>query len=136
MREDNERKSIAKRPTDTRVQTGKTGEKLAEQFLLERGYEIVERNWRCRSGEIDLIAHDGGKLVFIEVRTRSGANRFGTAVESVTPRKQIQVRRIAEIYLKIHGSLHSKVRFDVVAVTLPTPIASSAPQIEHYINAF
>ncbi|MNY78795.1 hypothetical protein D3C86_2191870 [compost metagenome] len=60
---------------------GRQGEDLAASFLLNQNYHIVKRNWRCRSGEIDIIAEKGNKLIFVEVRTRRPSSRFGTAKE-------------------------------------------------------
>ena len=97
-----------------RRRTGRDGEDLAARHLTQLGYRIVARNFRCRAGEIDLIAEEGGDLVFIEVRARR-SRRFGTAAESVTPRKQRQVCRVALHFLARFG-WHSNCRFDVVTV--------------------
>lgn len=103
--------------TDQRRRLGQAGERLAEQQLAGRGYQIVARNWRYgRRGELDLVAQDGDCLVIIEVRTRRG-RRFGTAEELVTPRKQAQLHSLAEAYCA-EANWDGPVRIDVVAVSL------------------
>ena len=102
--------------------------------MLAAGYRIVERNWRCRSGEIDIIAESDSRLVFIEVRTRSFAGRFGTAAESVNYRKQLRVRSTAQVYLRSKNMTQSAVRFDVIAVMLDSD--GKLQQYEHYEAAF
>lgn len=97
-------------------QQGQRGEERAVEYLRARGYVVIERNFRCRVGEIDIVARDGDALVFVEVRTRAD-DRFGTALETVTPAKQRRVARVAEVYLTMRR-LHAAVcRFDVVGIT-------------------
>jgi len=93
---------------------GQTGEEIARRYLQSRGYWIVERNWRCRFGELDLIARDGDTLVFVEVkaRTRDG---FGGPEGAVTPRKRARMVAAARAYMREVGT-DLAVRFDVVAV--------------------
>ncbi len=105
--------------------TGQYGETLAAQYLTERGYTITARNWRCPAGEIDIIAHDGGEWVFVEVRTRHAPNT-DTAVESVTPRKQASMIAAAEAYLDAHDMENVLWRIDLVVIAL----TSQGPQIE------
>ncbi|MBO7747929.1 YraN family protein [Paenibacillus sp. MWE-103] len=103
---------------DGRRAIGLYGETKAAEYLEDRGYRILDRNWRCRAGELDIVARHESEIVFVEVRTRRAGGRFGTAVESVDGRKRLQVRSIAEVYLsmnKLHGS---RLRFDVIAITL------------------
>lgn len=103
--------------TCARRRLGQAGERLAEQRLVASGFELLERNWRAgRSGEIDLIARDGDCLVIVEVRTRRG-QAFGSAEESVTPRKQAQLQSLAAAYCAQAG-WEGPVRIDVVALTL------------------
>lgn len=103
-------------------------EDLAEAFLKEKGYTILERNYRTRSGEIDIIARDGRYLVFLEVKYRSG-KRNGTALEAVDYRKQQIIYRTARVYLYQHRYLADQpCRFDVLGIT--------GEQIEHVKNAF
>jgi len=77
---------------------GRRGEELAAELLRARGYTIVERNFRCRAGEIDLVALDGPTVVFVEVRSRRG-ERVGTPLESVDPRKQARLTLVARHFL-------------------------------------
>lgn len=102
--------------TDRRKALGKLGESLAARELERRGYRIVERNWRCPAGEMDLVAEQRGVLVFVEVRTRRGRER-GTPEESLTPRKQAKLIEVAQAYLE-EGTSDRDWRIDVVAVEL------------------
>jgi putative endonuclease len=117
---------------DTRQQFGRDGESLAERFLQSRGYRIVARNVRSSSGELDLIAEDGGVLVFIEVKARQ-TNAFGGALYAVDRKKQARIVKQAAQYLARHR-VHSRCcRFDVV---LLKPSTGPAPVIELIQNAF
>jgi putative endonuclease len=98
------------------VIAGASAEAKAMRLLLEHGYAIVERNFRCRAGELDLIARDRGVLVFVEVRSRADADH-GHAAEMVDAHKQRQVARVAEHYLAMRDPEYDEVRFDVVAIT-------------------
>lgn len=96
--------------------TGSHYEHLVAAFLQDQGIQILEYNYRCRSGEIDLIARDGSYLVFIEVKYRS-SGRAGCALEAINPRKVAQVRHIAAIYLyQKHYPEHTPIRFDAAGV--------------------
>jgi putative endonuclease len=101
----------------TRRDTGILGEKLAREFLKKRGYRIVETNYRCPEGEIDIVAKQKDCLVFIEVRTKSGL-RFGGPEESITRTKKSHLRSTAAHYQQRHNNLPSSYRIDVVAVEL------------------
>lgn len=107
-------------------QKGTEGEVKAAAYLEERGYRVLERNWRCRMGEIDLIATRDGVLVFIEVKLRA-QRKFGLPAESVHAAKQRKIRLVAELYLarKPHNG---EVRFDVIALF--------GSNIEHFVSAF
>jgi len=94
---------------------GRTGERLAAQTLEHQGYRILEYNFRCRHGEIDLVAEDGQDLVFVEVKTRRGT-AFGRPEEAVTPRKQQKLLEIATYFLDLHSYIDRAWRIDVVAV--------------------
>jgi putative endonuclease len=96
---------------------GKWGENVAREYLQKRGYQIIETNFRCREGEIDIIAQDKEYLVFVEVRTRRGFE-FGTPEESVTTAKKKKLISLAFIYLQNHRNLPALWRFDVVAEEL------------------
>ena len=94
---------------------GEHGEDAATKFLTESGLEILDRNWRCRYGELDIVAREGDTTVFVEVKTRSGGY-FGTPAEAVTPLKQRRIRRLAGLWLVQQRGPWSAVRFDVVSV--------------------
>ncbi len=111
---------------------GALGEKLAAKHLRKKGYTIIEQNYRCRLGEIDIVARDGTTLVFVEVKTRTSTT-FGTPAMAVTPKKQQQISRAAQQYLASHDLFDSAARFDVVAVFLPP---NGAREIEIVPNAF
>jgi len=100
---------------DRRQLLGKRGEDLACAELEKRGYIIVDRRFRTRCGELDIVARDGGVLVFIEVKARSGSN-FGTPFESVTWKKRQRLSQMAASYLFIRRLAGVACRFDVVAV--------------------
>ncbi|AJY77897.1 hypothetical protein VN24_20770 [Paenibacillus beijingensis] len=101
-----------------RIAAGRLGEEAVCRLLLDKGYVIRHRNWRCRSGELDLVAEDGNTLVIVEVRTKRAGSRFGTALEAVDVRKQQQVRATAAVYMQLNGLWDIPVRFDAAAVTL------------------
>ncbi len=100
-----------------RRETGILGERLAGEFLRERGYTIIENNYRCTEGEVDIVARHGDDLVFVEVRTKR-SRRFGTPEESITPAKQEKLRTVAARYRETHEDLPESWRIDVVAVEL------------------
>ncbi|GIP36793.1 UPF0102 protein [Paenibacillus sp. J31TS4] len=101
---------------NSRREAGRRGEEAAASFLVEQGYAILQRNWRCRSGELDIIAEEQGTLVFVEVRSRRQGGAFGTPEESVDWRKQKKVRETAQVYLHLTRQWERSVRFDLVAV--------------------
>jgi putative endonuclease len=103
---------------DPRKKLGEYGEKLAEEHLISLNYLISKMNWRCRSGELDIIAQDADILVFVEVRTRRMTGRFGSPQESVDIRKQRKVRETAQVYLNQYHKHNCKIRFDLISVEL------------------
>src|SRR3954447_20285063 len=107
-----------------RIAFGKTGEDLAVEELERRGYAIVDRRWRNRSGEIDIVARDGETLVFVEVKTRDGAE-FGDGAEAITDAKRRRLVRLAVEYLARERIVDRPCRFDVVAVDLGGPFDSA-----------
>jgi putative endonuclease len=111
--------------------TGRRGEDLAAAFLLEKGYRLLERNWRTRAGEIDIICEDNGVIVFCEVKARR-SKRCGTGAESVNHRKQIKLVQIATRYLQKNGKLESRCRFDVLEIDLEM----GKEAVRHIENAF
>lgn len=120
---------------------GQRGEELAVRYLLDAGYRIIERNYRNRYGEIDIIAQECSRsafftiskvLVFVEVKTRKN-DRFSHPAEAVTARKQLQISRVALEYLSQNNLTESDARFDVVAILFPD---NGTPRIELIRNAF
>lgn len=106
---------------------GRYGERVAARYLVEQGMVVLDRNWRCPSGEIDIVARDGDTLVVCEVKTRSGVG-FGLPVEGVTPVKAARMRRLAALWLQEHPVHPCAVRLDVVGV-LRSP--RGAASVEH-----
>lgn len=98
-----------------RVSLGGRGEDLAAAWYEEQGYQVLERNWRCAGGELDVVARRGRTTVFCEVKTRSSA-AFGSPAEAVTPAKQARVRRLAARWLASGSRRPGLVRFDVASV--------------------
>jgi putative endonuclease len=98
-------------------ETGVIGENISERYLLKEGYEILERNFRCRLGEIDIIARRGSYICFVEVKTRHG-NFFGNPCEAVNHIKQKRIWRIAEFYIQKNKLFDFSFRFDVIEVVL------------------
>ncbi len=105
---------------ETTVAQGSSAEASATAALTRLGYQVVERNFRCRAGELDIVARDGDVLAFVEVRSRADAEH-GHAAEMIGLRKQRQVARVAAHYVahRLHGQLArcDQMRFDVVAIT-------------------
>ena len=100
-----------------RRETGILGEKIACDFLGRNGYQIVETNYRCPGGEIDIIAQQQDTLVFVEVRTKK-SSRFGTPEESITPTKMEKLRTVAAHYGQNRSNLPVNWRIDVVAIQM------------------
>jgi putative endonuclease len=96
---------------------GKQGEQFAVDFLKQRGYRILQRNYTQPYGEIDIIAQKNDLLIFIEVKTRT-SSQFGSPLEAVTAKKQYQISRVAQTYLLAHKLTDMPARFDVIAVVL------------------
>jgi putative endonuclease len=99
---------------------GRQGEQLAAEFLTAKGLRILERNWRCSIGEIDIAAADGKALVICEVKTRSGVG-FGTPLESVTRQKALRLRRLAVQWVRAHDVIYEEIRIDIVGVLQTGP---------------
>ena len=113
---------------------GNWGEERAALFLRLHGYRIVERNFRCRQGEIDIIARKGEVVVFVEVKQRKNAD-FGEAREFVTYSKQRRVIAAAELWL-VKTGCELQPRFDVIEVYAPEGTKTLFPEINHIENAF
>ena len=117
--------------TRERIALGKTGEDLACRELERRGYAILARRYRKRSGELDIIAKDGGTLVFVEVKTRDG-REFGEAAEAVTPDKRRRITRLALDYMMRNHITDCPCRFDVVSIHFN----AGRPSVDLFQNAF
>ncbi|MBN1093541.1 YraN family protein [Blastococcus sp. TML/M2B] len=94
---------------------GDHGERIAAAFLTDAGLRVLDRNWRCREGELDIVARDARALVFCEVKTRRGIG-YGHPAEAVTPAKQRRLRVLAQRWLAAHDEHAPEIRFDVVGV--------------------
>jgi putative endonuclease len=94
---------------------GDLGESLAAEFLTASGYSVIERNWRCPDGEIDILALDGSTVVVCEVKTRS-STRYGTPLEAITPAKAARLYRLAAAWRRAHQVRAQPMRIDVVTV--------------------
>jgi putative endonuclease len=105
---------------------------VARNYLEKLGYQIIETNFRCHEGEIDIVAQHGEQLVFVEVRTRRGTE-FGTPEESISPAKREKLIEVANAYIQSHTGLPSLWRIDVVAIKMGARGTSS--QIELIENA-
>ena len=129
--------SLTRNPRQT---LGRRGEALAAEYLQERGYQLLERNFRSSYGEIDLIARLQGEagpcsesvLVFVEVKTRA-SQAYGFPEESVTPAKQAHLIQSAQAYLQTHPEQEGNWRIDVIAVRIVQP--DGAVEIKHIENA-
>jgi putative endonuclease len=100
---------------DARRALGAAGEEAVAAWYVRAGFTVLDRNWRCRDGELDVVVADRDLLVFCEVKTRRSA-RFGAPVEAVTAAKQARLRRLAGRWLEEHGTGGRAVRFDVASV--------------------
>ena len=116
---------------DARKQFGKRGEELAVALLRKKGYKVIERNFRTRIGEIDIIAKHKGRIVFIEVKTRRTGG-YGDPKSAITFKKQRKISMVALEYLKKRHSLQTPARFDVVTVRS----ANDGDTVEIIPNAF
>jgi putative endonuclease len=106
---------------------GRDGERVAAEYLERAGLRILDRNWRCADGEIDIVAAERQVMVVCEVKTRSGG-QFGSPLEAITRTKRTRLRRLASRWLVAHGVLFDEVRIDVVGLVLN---ASGNYEIEH-----
>jgi putative endonuclease len=113
-------------------QLGRLGEELAADFLTGLGMVVLARNWRCRQGELDLVAADGRRLVVCEVKTRSGTG-YGDPAEAVTRRKMGRIRQLTRCWLAEHRVRWCEVRFDVISVHCPP---GCEPHVEHLQGVF
>ena len=112
---------------ERRRELGRFGEAYAARHLVERGMVVLDRNWRCEAGEIDLVLRDGRVLVVCEVKTRS-SEAFGSPLEGVSERKAARLRRLAGHWLAEHDLRPPHVRIDLVGVLMP---GGGPPVVEH-----
>jgi putative endonuclease len=110
---------------------GNRGEDIAAKYLQQQGYRILQRNFRSRYGELDIICAQQGILVFVEVKTRTGTS-FGSPEESITATKQAHIRKVALIYLDTYPQTFREIRFDVIGILME----GSEPRINHLVAAF
>lgn len=113
---------------------GQWGEEQVAEKLRREGWTIAARNFRCRMGELDIVAKNGQYLAFVEVKLRKN-NQFGSACEAVTPAKQRRLRATAQFYLMSHPT-RLQPRFDVAEVYAPRGVHTEAPDIYYIENAF
>ncbi len=111
---------------------GRRGEDLAARFLEDAGYQLVGRNWRCRQGEIDIIARNGDTLVFVEVKTRSSL-AYGHPFEAITNVKLARLRGLAGAWCAEHAPAATRIRLDAIAVVAPR---GRQPEIDHLLGVF
>lgn len=116
----------------TKIATGKRGEDLAVSYLRKQGYKILEKNYRIKLGEIDIIAEDKDRICFIEVRSKNSQN-FCSVEETITKHKQMQVTKAALAYIKKYKLKDRSCRFDVVCIE---DVDGSNPDIKLIKNAF
>lgn len=114
------------------LRTGARGEDLAARYLESVGLVVLSRNWRCREGELDLVATDGEQLVVCEVKTRTGTG-FGGPAEAVTDEKANRIRRLAWRWRASYQVANCRMRFDIVSVLWPP---GETPRIRHLRGAF
>lgn len=121
-------------PSNGNKGTGELGEEIAANFLIARGFRILERNFRCKGGEVDIIARDPGdkSLVFVEVKARRGLS-YGVPQLAVTPFKQRQISKAALTWLSKNRLHDTNARFDVIAIILAP---DGRHKVEHIVNAF
>jgi len=118
--------------TTERQAVGAYGERVAARYLRDQGLVVLDRNWRCPEGELDLILRDGDDVVFCEVKTRRG-DAFGPPAAAITHQKVRRLRRLARIWLEQAGIHPDAMRFDVVEVL---PQRRGGPAVRHIRAAF
>jgi putative endonuclease len=114
----------------TTTELGVHGERIAAAYLTRAGLRVLDRNWRCREGELDIVAREGPALVFCEVKTRRGTG-YGHPVEAVTAAKQRRLRLLAHRWLAAHDEHAPDLRFDVVGVL----VRPSRPALVRHLRA-
>lgn len=110
---------------------GRRGEDTAARYLADRlGWTIVSRNWRCREGELDIVAYDGSRHVVCEVKTRAGT-AFGTPIEAITPAKAARLRRLAGRWAAQYGVPAATIRIDVIGLVVAARGDRAGFDLEH-----
>ncbi len=109
---------------------GRYGEDVAVAHVLAAGWTVLDRNWRCRQGELDLVALDGSELVAVEVKTRR-SQQYGHPAQAVTREKLARLRRLTALWLAAHDLHPASVRLDVIAVLVP---GRGAAQVDHLVG--
>ena len=112
------------------TELGARGERIAVAYLIDSGLRVLDRNWRCREGELDVVAREGAAIVFCEVKTRRGTG-YGHPAEAVTRVKQQRIRVLAQRWLAAHDEHAPEVRFDVVGVL----VRSERPALVTHLRA-
>lgn len=102
---------------DYNKKLGNAGEKIAVRYLLKKGYKIIERNFLCRQGEIDVIAKKGNEYVFVEIKTRTN-RKYGNGIDAVNVEKRKHMWNSAKYFLYIHNLFNYDIRFDVIEIFL------------------
>jgi len=115
-----------------RMALGAFGEQLAVQHLISQGMVLLDRNWRCNEGEIDIVARDGDVVVVCEVKTRT-STRYGTAFEAITPVKAARLNRLGFAWLRAKGVRCAALRVDVIAVTRPWRGRTEVEHIQGFV---
>jgi putative endonuclease len=124
--------TVARPAVAPHLRLGRRGERLAAQHLQKLGFVVLSRNWRCREGELDIVATDGHTLVVCEVKTRAGQN-FGDPAEAVTEDKIARIRRITGQWLRAFSLGWCPVRFDVISVLISP---RGELRLKHFPGAF
>lgn len=109
---------------------GRYGEDVAVAHVRAAGWTVLDRNWRCSAGELDVVGLDGPELVAVEVKTRR-SDRFGSPAEAVTAAKLARLRRLTAAWLAAHDVRPASVRIDVIAITVP---ARGAAVVDHLVG--
>ena len=112
---------------------GKIGEDIAANYLLEKGYQVLDQNFNARYGEIDLVALDVGCVVFVEVKTRTTA-AFGNPEDSITPAKLEKLENAALLWLQAHPEAPDDWRMDVIAILIDHH--NNEKELKHFLNAY
>jgi putative endonuclease len=111
---------------------GRRGEAIAARHLVDSGLTVIDRNWRCRLGEIDLVARAGDETVFVEVKTRTSV-AFGHPLAAITVQKLARLRRLAAAWCEAHPEVRGRIRIDAIGIIAPT---HGLIEIEHLAGVF